>query len=114
MELKINASSFNVHDRFCQQDCVRFGTDVWMRSLPMVPYGNDWLLVSGRVEHRSAEPSIATQGCGYARVGLATSGSAVILFRYSSRSCRRLQVGMLGVGDLQGLVDDQQLQIVCT
>ena len=54
------------------------------------------------------------QGCGYARVGLATSGSAVIHFRYSSRSFRRLQVGMLGVGDLQGLVDDQQLQIVCT
>ena len=44
---------------------MRFGTAVWMRSLPMVPYGNDWLLVSGRVEHRSA--SWAMHGSGSAR-----------------------------------------------
>ena len=54
------------------------------------------------------------QGCGYARVGLATCGSAVILFRYSSRSCRGLWVGMVVAGDLPGFVDGKQLQIVCT
>ena len=52
------ARSFDVHDRFCQQDFVRFGTAVWMRilaivRLPLKPY--NWLLVSSRVEHWSAK-----------------------------------------------------------
>ena len=117
------ASSFDVHDRFCQQDCVHFGTAVWMRSLPIVPYGNDWLLVSNRIEYLSA--SWAMHGCGSAHfavdsialnkcIGLATNGSAVILLQHASRSCRGLRVGIVVAGDLQGFVDDQQLQIVCT
>ena len=59
------ASSFEMHDRFCQQDCMRFRTAVWMRSLIMVPYGSDWLLVSGHVEHQSA--SWAMHGSGSLR-----------------------------------------------
>ena len=38
------------------------------------------------------------------RVGLATNTSAIILFHYASRSCRRLHVGMLFAGGLQGCV----------
>ena len=41
---------------------------------------------------------------GVVRVGLSTNCSAVILMLYASRSCRRLHVGMLFAGDLQGFV----------
>ena len=84
-----------------------------MRSLPMVRYGNDWLLVSGRVEHRSAK-SRAMQGCGcarwpcykwFCRNSFAVMQAAVV------GACRLV---LLVAGDLQGFVDDQQLQIVCT
>ena len=37
-------------------------------------------------------------------IGLATNCSAIILLQYASHSCRRLHVGMLVAGDLQGFV----------
>ena len=98
------ASSFDLHDRFVSTIACAVGTAVWMRSLPLVRYGKDRLLVSGRVEHRSASwpmhgsgsvrfvvDSIALNRC----VDLAYS--AVILMLYASRSCTRLHVGMLQV-----------------
>ena len=84
-----------MHACLGQQYLVCLGTAVWMRSLPMVLYGNDWLLVSGRIEHRSA--SWAMYGSGSMRfvvnsialdkcVGLATwcllHWSCFILTRY--------------------------------
>ena len=105
------ASSFDLHDRFVSTIACAVGTAVWMRSLPLVRYGKDRLLVSGRVEHRSASwpmhgsgsvrfvvDSIALNKC----VDLACS--AAILLQYASRSCRRLHAGMLVAGDLQGYV----------
>ena len=79
--------------------------------------------MSGRVEQHSA--SWAMDRSGSARfvvdsialnksVGLATNGSAILLLQHASRSCRGLRVGIVVAGDLQGYVDDQQLQIVCT
>ena len=65
------ASSFDVHDRFCQQDCVHFGTAVWMRSLPMVRLAAAELKQSPpcllAVALNTGPPSSAMQGCGCAR-----------------------------------------------
>ena len=107
------ASSFDLHDRFVSTIACAVGTAVWMRSLPLVRYGKDRLLVSGRVEHRSASwpmhgsgsvrfvvDSIALNKCA----GLATSVSAVIHLQYASRSCRGLRVGMVIAGGLHGFV----------
>ena len=38
------------------------------------------------------------------RVCLATSGCTIILLQYASHSCRRLHVGMLVAGEVQGFV----------
>ena len=59
------ASSFDLHDHFVSMIACAVGTAVWMRSLPLVRYGKDRLLVSGRVEHRSA--SWPKHGSGSAR-----------------------------------------------
>ena len=92
------ASSFDLHDHFCQQIACAleplFGCAacLWCRT--------EMILVSGCIEHRFAR--WAMQPYGSAGVDLACS--AAILLQYASRSCRGLRVGMVIAGGLHGFV----------